>query len=142
MARKIELVPIIFLFERIRENIPTEKNTVMNKLLKKSELIVLAINETKNNDEIRIIFFIGFDISNFEFKNIKEIDMESNAKNGSFIDWMIYSESSTLPSAKDAIKNSDKDVNVTTIDGVKILLKLMPFTSVFSDSIHPTGPTD
>ena len=67
MARKIELVPIIFLFERIRENIPTEKNTVMNKLLKKSELIVLAINETKNNDEIRLIFFIGSDISIFEF---------------------------------------------------------------------------
>ena len=92
--------------------------------------------------ERRMIFFRVLDISISICIKITDNDKESNARNGSFNDWKIYSELSDLSSATEAIKNRDIDVNVTTNDGVKILLKLIPFTLVFSDYIYPTKPTD
>ena len=142
MDRKIELVPTNFLFERISEIIPTEKNTVMDKLSKISELIIFATKGVIVSAVRRIIFFRVLDISISILIKITDIDKESSAKNGSFNDSKIYSELSDLSSATEAIKNRDIDVNVTINEGIKTLLKLIPFTVVFSDSIHPTKPTD
>jgi hypothetical protein len=91
--------------------------------------------------ESKIIFFRVLDISISISIKITDNDKESNARKGSFNDSKIYSELSDLPSTTEAIKNRDIDVNVTTNDGIKILFKLIPFTLVFSDSIHPTKPT-
>ena len=142
MDRKIELVPTNFLFERISEIIPTEKNTVMDKLSKISELIKFATKGVIVSAVRRIIFFRVLDNSISILIKITDIDKESSAKNGSFNDSKIYSESIDLPSNIEAIKNRDIDVNVTINEGIKTLLKLIPFTVVFSDSIHPTKPTD
>ena len=67
-----------------------------------------------------------------------DIVNDSKAKNGSLNDWKIYSESIILPSKIEAMRNRDIDANVTTNGGIKMLLKFIPFTLVFCDSIHLT----
>ena len=60
---KIELVPINFLSERISEIAPTEKNTVINRLSKISELIIFAAKGIIDSAERKIKFLIFLEIS-------------------------------------------------------------------------------